>query len=339
MSASRSRRPRRNGTIMNEIVPVDGKKAPLVAGRRPAAIVPRTFEEVWRIAKLVAGSGLAPKDMDTPEKCAIAIMHGAEVGMPPMQSLQRICVINGRPTIWGDGALALVQRSGLMELIEEKIVDDTCASCIVKRRGEEPIERTFSVAQAKLAGLWDKRNTPWVTYPKRMLQMRARGLALRDAFADVLGGLYITEELDAGPMKDITPPDPPASKETPRDLIQLADPGLPAGDGRVAEASAPSAPSDPEGQKPAKAGFADATAPPSDGSWENEIEETAAGTTLPSPQPVAATGSRPAAAAPVGSFPELPDELDRRPGRAVSEEDQEWLRNFGGGLNGAGDLS
>ena len=47
--------------------------------------------------------------------------------------------------------------------------------------------------------LWGKtgRNgapTPWVTYPDRMLQMRARGFALRDVFADALRGVITAEE-------------------------------------------------------------------------------------------------------------------------------------------------
>ena len=46
---------------------------------------------------------------------------------------------------------------------------------------------------AKRAGLWTKAG-PWQTYPRRMLQMRARSFALRDAFPDVLKGLISVEE-------------------------------------------------------------------------------------------------------------------------------------------------
>jgi hypothetical protein len=51
----------------------------------------------------------------------------------------------------------------------------------------------FSVADAVRAGLWGKSG-PWTQYPKRMLQLRARGFALRDAFPDVLKGLVTAEE-------------------------------------------------------------------------------------------------------------------------------------------------
>ena len=56
----------------------------------------------------------------------IAIMHGLEVGLSPLSALQRIAVINGRPTIWGDGALALVKASGLCEATNFQVL---CLAC------------------------------------------------------------------------------------------------------------------------------------------------------------------------------------------------------------------
>jgi hypothetical protein len=114
-----------------------------------------------------------------------------------MQSLQCIAVINGRPTIWGDAALALVQSSPVCEFISEAVEgdgDQMVATCVAKRRGyPTPSAVKFSVADAKRAGLWGKSG-PWTQYPKRMLQLRARGFALRDAFPDVLKGLVTAEE-------------------------------------------------------------------------------------------------------------------------------------------------
>ncbi len=193
-------------------IEVPAKVPALTAGARPKAIVPVDIDQVWRFAQIVAKSGMAPKDMQKPEMITVAIMHGLEVGLTPLMALQRIAVINGRPSIWGDGAMGLVRASGLCEYVYEAVTgdgDNMVAVCRVKRKGEkEQIERTFSVADAKKAGLWGKSG-PWQQYPKRMLQMRARAFALRDLFADVLGGLYIAEELegdDAGPsMKDVSP--------------------------------------------------------------------------------------------------------------------------------------
>ena len=210
---------------MNEVALVDKPKPNIVAGARPMAIVPKSMDEVYRLSQAVHLSGLAPKDLNSPEKAMIAIMHGLEVGLAPMAALQRIAVVNGRPTIWGDGALGLVRGSGACEYIKEWIdgEDDTrVAYCEVKRRGEpEPITRKFSVGDAKKASLFTKSG-PWQQYPERMLQMRARAFALRDGFADVLGGLYIAEELTGtDPSNDHTPPTPPVP---PRATPALAAP-------------------------------------------------------------------------------------------------------------------
>ena len=180
----------------------------LTAGARPTAIVPKSMDEAYRLAKAIVLSGTAPKGMTTPEACMIAIMHGLEIGLPPLTALQRISVINGRPTLWGDGAMSLVRGSGLCEYIEEH-QDGEVAICAAKRKGEpEPIVRTFSVSDAKRAGLWGKAG-PWQQYPARMLMMRARGFALRDGFADVLGGLYLREEIDederSSKARDVSP--------------------------------------------------------------------------------------------------------------------------------------
>jgi len=198
---------------------MENPKLPAIqSGNAVKAIVPNDFESAFRIANAVYKSGMAPKGIDTPEKAMIVIMHGMEVGMTPMMALQSIASINGRPSIFGDGALGLVQGSGLMEWHKEWFEGDEAngtlkAICEAKRKGDKEIKHgEFSIADAKKAQLFGKAG-PWTQYLKRMLQMRARGFSLRDGFSDVLRGLHIAEEAqDIVPVKDITPRDeePPA---------------------------------------------------------------------------------------------------------------------------------
>jgi hypothetical protein len=163
-----------------------------------------TFDDAWRFWQMVAKTDFAPKDFKgKPEACMLAGQHGAELGLGPMQSLQCIAVVNGRPTVWGDAALALVQSSSVCEFVAEQVEGDgdaMVATCEAKRRGypKSTVVR-FSVADAKKAGLWGKTG-PWTQYPKRMLQLRARGFALRDAFPDVLKGLVTAEEAQDYPV-------------------------------------------------------------------------------------------------------------------------------------------
>lgn len=199
---------------MNQVAKVEEQSLPpktaaIASGGSVKSVVPQNLDDVYRLASLIAVSGMAPKDFRSKEQITIAILHGMEIGLKPMQALQRIAVINGRPTLWGDAMLGLVQASGLMADITESFEgkeDGFKAVCIVKRHGRpSAVIGEFSIADSKRAGLFGKAG-PHTQYRDRMLKMRARAFALRDAFPDVLGGMYTTEEaLDMEPIKDITP--------------------------------------------------------------------------------------------------------------------------------------
>jgi len=180
------------------------------------SLVPQTMTEALHFSKLLSESTFVPKDYQrNPGNVLVAMQWGMEIGLSPLQALQNISVINGRPSVWGDAMLALVRGSGLLESIDEQQTD-TLATCTIKRKGEAETVRTFGVDDAKKANLWGKAG-PWQQYPKRMMQMRARAFALRDVFPDVLKGIHIAEE-----AQDI-PTDQPVSMGT---LPSVAEPGL-----------------------------------------------------------------------------------------------------------------
>lgn len=188
---------------------------------------PQTLTEAIALAERFAKSGMVPKDYQgKPDAILVAWQLGAELGLQPMQSLQNVAVINGTPSIWGDAALALVKAHPDFVDCEETLAvgDDEesyKAQCVVTRRDQKSVSRTFSVADAKRAGLWDKPG-PWKSYPKRMLQLRARGFALRDAFPDALRGVKIAEEIRDTPLqaqeRDVTPEPPLLDLETTAEL-------------------------------------------------------------------------------------------------------------------------
>ena len=71
---------------------------PLKAGGQILPIIPQSIEEIFRLAQGIAASNLAPQGMRTPEQIMVAIMTGLELGLPPMFAIQKIAVINGRPS-------------------------------------------------------------------------------------------------------------------------------------------------------------------------------------------------------------------------------------------------
>ena len=169
-----------------------------------ATLAPTNMKEAMEFAGLLAKSDIVPKDYQgKPGNVLVAIQWGMEIGLQPMQAMQNIAVINGRPSIWGDAMIALVRACPAFEYITETQTDRE-ATCVIKRKGEPEAVRTFSMEDAKRAGLTGKSG-PWTQYPKRMMQMRARSWALRDVFPDVLKGMICAEEaLDSGP-RDVTP--------------------------------------------------------------------------------------------------------------------------------------
>jgi hypothetical protein len=172
--------------------------------------------EAMQFSETLAASSMVPRQYQgKPQDILVCVQWGLELGLAPMQALQNIAVINGKPSVYGDAAMALVQASSVCEDVQEFFEGEGTANpiavCIAKRRGRTPVTVRFSVEDAKRAGLWGKQG-PWTQYPKRMMAMRARGFALRDAFADVLKGLITAEEAQDYPTeqapRDITPAKP-----------------------------------------------------------------------------------------------------------------------------------
>jgi hypothetical protein len=194
--------------------------------RQQFDLSPQTFDQALTFAGYLADSDMVPKDFKgKPGNCLVAIQWGMEIGLKPLQAMQNIAVINGRPSLWGDAVIALVRSSPVCELVIETQTE-TMATCRVKRRGEPEQERTFSMAEAKAAGLIGKQG-PWTQYPKRMMQMRARAFAMRDVFPDVLKGLPVAEEVmdmpkDMGMAEMVreAAAQPPAPAPAPRPALE-----------------------------------------------------------------------------------------------------------------------
>jgi hypothetical protein len=158
---------------------------------------PQTFDQALTFAKYLAESEMVPKQFRGKQgDCLIAMQWGYEVNLKPLQALQNIAVINGKPGIFGDAGRAILLAAGCdideddMELVKR----NSRARCKITRPGRSPVERTFSLEDAKTAGLWGKEG-PWRSYPYRQMAWRAFWFAARDAASDLLRGMGGAEEL------------------------------------------------------------------------------------------------------------------------------------------------
>lgn len=177
------------------------------------SLTPKSLDEAMKYADMLSKSTIVPKGYQgKAADILIAVQMGQELGLKPIQALQNIAVINGKPSMYGDSCLALVKAHPSFEDIKEYYDDATeTAYCEIKRKGQSWHKTSFSKGDAQKAQLWGKPG-PWTQYTKRMQQMRARGFNVRDTFPDALQGLIFAEEAQDYPMENVTPSAPPQSK-------------------------------------------------------------------------------------------------------------------------------
>lgn len=208
----------------------DQPKPPaLKAGAALQAFNPTTFDEVARLAKLAVLAGLTANKEDNEDKAiakaTMAILQGLELGLPAMQAVQGIAIINGKAMIYGDLLTAVLWSHGFkVEKWVEGAGDKREGHAKITRPDGTEIKKKFSVEQAKKARLWDERpvvkrkgrnnewydapnDSPWFRFDERMLEWRAFGFCVKDGASDVTRGMYVREEMapEYNQMVDITP--------------------------------------------------------------------------------------------------------------------------------------
>jgi len=164
-----------------------------------------SLDAAYRFGQYVAKSAFY-KALTQPEQVVVTLQLANDCGVPFSLVATNIAFINGRASVYGDGLIGIAYASGLVEDFEETCQGDgenAVATCRVKRKGiKSDCSRSFSWQDAKQAGLTNR--DPWKNYPKRMLQMRARSWALRDA--GLIGGIIAREEAEDIPSAAVPQP-------------------------------------------------------------------------------------------------------------------------------------
>lgn len=188
-----------------------------------------SVQELMQLATVMYNGGCTPPGVDNPSKVAVCILAGLEIGLSPGQALGSIMLTGGKPSIYGDGAMALVLSSGLLEYFDEEVTGtvetgDLKSVCKAKRKGNDKVHvYEYTYKQAVESGLIERAKGkdgrgrgPWVSFPERMVRFRPRGYLFRDVFPDVLRGLTLAEEMmDALPEAPVVQQLPQATVATP----------------------------------------------------------------------------------------------------------------------------
>ena len=124
-------------------------------------------------------------------------MYGVELGLAPMEALQRLYIINGALAADGKALAALIHRAGHVLIMEEM----SATRGAVKAMRRDPYTHElmdvgifeFTIEDAQQAGLAEQDT--YEEYPKDMLYWRAVSRAAKLAFPDVTTGMLMPEEL------------------------------------------------------------------------------------------------------------------------------------------------
>lgn len=220
-------------------------------------IYPESFEDVVRLARLAIIAGMIKpqkigwgenQETEPPEateaRATMIVLQGMELGLPPMMAIQLLAMINGRIVAHSEAVPGILLSRGFK--IKQEYVggdpgqDTFAARATLTRPDGQVFVAEFSVADAKIAGLWSPQekitkkgkngayqvdnDSAWHKYWKRMLWARALGFVSKDGGADALKGIMVREEMDdfirSQQAIDVTPvrapmPSPPSLADIP----------------------------------------------------------------------------------------------------------------------------
>jgi hypothetical protein len=169
---------------------------------------------VGDLASKISSTSFVPKSLrGKPAETAACILAGREIGIGPMESLQKIHVVDGRPTMSAELMRSLVLRAG-HEIRFATLTDDTVVAEGRRAGTDTWTSVKWTIKDATRIGLASKQ--VWKQYPRQMLSARATSELCRLLFPDALGGISFTpEEIDD---------DQPASKPAAVTIVRESKP-------------------------------------------------------------------------------------------------------------------
>lgn len=138
--------------------------------------------------------------LSSPEQAVVLMAKAADLGLPVTAAFDFFDLIESKPALKPVGALALMHRSGLIDIAIDDTKADRCAVTLRRRDTGFAHTVTYTVEDAKAAGLIkaDKDGSAWRRFTIDMLRNRAVGRCARIVAPDILAGLYLTTDFDSG---------------------------------------------------------------------------------------------------------------------------------------------
>lgn len=152
------------------------------------------FSKLLQACDTLVKSRFLPEAIDTKEKAAAIILTGRELGIPTMQALRMINVIQGKPSMAAE--LILARAYQIVPGFNHEILERTDKKCVIRfnATGRKAYDHTFSWEDATKLRLTEKDN--YKKQPATMLCWRCISTGLRIFDPRACNGVYTPEELN-----------------------------------------------------------------------------------------------------------------------------------------------
>lgn len=151
--------------------------------------------QAMEAAQVFAATSLIPKALQgKPQDVLLVLLKGAELGLKPLQALSEIHIVDGKAGVSAKLKMALCLQRPECEFFI--MVTSTAEKAVyrAKRKGApEPVEYSYSIEDAKRAGLTHKQN--WQSHPAAMLRARCSSGLADSVFPDLVQGVMTHDEL------------------------------------------------------------------------------------------------------------------------------------------------
>ncbi|WP_054812084.1 hypothetical protein [Nocardia arizonensis] len=224
-------------------------------------------------ADVVCMTPMVPKFYQgNPKAATVAVLHGAELGLNPLQALQQVFVVHGTPAIYARTMVALLKNRGF----RFRTVESGPTRVVFVGTSPDGVESepsTWTIERADKAGYIPKvdpgtgeyavnkngnliGNEKYITEPENMLWAKAAAEVCRRLAPDVLLGISRTvEDIESEPE----PVRVRSERVSPAEALAAASAAVESSDAAEtvknwtppAEETAPTAPEEPADQAPA----------------------------------------------------------------------------------------
>lgn len=211
-----------------------------LAVRDDGSLALNSLEDQLQFAQRLIKQGMVSESFKTPQQVVIAFQYAKALAIPELLAVKMMYVVNGKPSLFAEGPLSLVQRNQAFWKIREFFIDSECNEICLKnknlksevygavtevwRKGDDQPQVDFftkdDLARAKLDQGRNGKKDIWDKWERIMMRYKARAIALRSKFADLIAGVPISEyDFDFTPEMPEVGPSRPGKTTAAADLV------------------------------------------------------------------------------------------------------------------------